>query len=228
MEKELRCCRMCLEILKERSLKVQLVTKSNLVAEDVDLLSSMAATVAITITTLKDCLSEQLEPGAPLPERRLDAMRTLNENGIPVSARIDPIIPGINDSEIKDLVSAACLAGAQHITSSTFKARHDSLRRICRAFPEKGEALKALFQRGGRIAGSLYLPMDTRRELMREVEQRALQEGVTFSSCREGLTLQTGISCDGSHLLSCKNHNNFTHNSGICRTKHRHIDEISM
>jgi DNA repair photolyase len=227
-ERDLRLCRGCLEILKERKLQVQVVTKSGLVTEDADLLSSMAATVAITITTLKHCLSEQLEPGAPLPEKRLDAMRILNENGIPVSARIDPIIPGINDSEIKDLVSEACLAGAQHITSSTFKARQDSLRRICRAFPEKGEALKALFQRGSRITGSLYLPVDTRRELMREVEQRALQKGVTFSSCREGLALQTGINCDGSHLLSCKNNNNFAHNSGICRTKHQHIDDRLM
>lgn len=226
-ERDLRLCRGCLEILKERELRVQLVTKSDLMVEDLDLLSSMAATVAITVTTLKDSLSQQLEPGAPLPGRRLDAMRILNKNGIPVSARIDPIIPGINDSEIRDLVSAACQAGAQHIIASTYKARPDSLRRICRAFPEKGKALKAMFQRGGRTAGTLYLPVEMRRELMRDVKQKTLQKGVTFSSCREGQILETGISCDGSHLLSCKNYNNFMNNSGIFQAKYRHIDDES-
>ncbi len=214
-ETGLRLSRGCLEILKERGLRVQVVTKSGLVAEDFDLLHSMSATVAITITTLKDDLSKQLEPGAPLPERRLDAIRILNENGISVSARIDPIIPGINDSEIRDLVSFACQAGAQHIISSTYKARHDSLRRICAAFPEKETALKALFQRGVRTAGYLYLPVEMRNDLMRAVKQKAWQEGVTFSTCREGQALETGISCDGSHLLSCKNYNNFTDNSLI-------------
>jgi len=98
-ERDLELSRGCLEILKERGLQVQVVTKSDLVAKDADLLRSMAATVAVTITTLKDSLSQRMEPGAPLPKRRLDAMRILNENEIPVSARVDPIIPGINDSE---------------------------------------------------------------------------------------------------------------------------------
>jgi len=86
-----------------------------------------------------------------LPKRRLDAMRILNENEIPVSARVDPIIPGINDSEIADLVSAARQAGALHITASTYKARQDSLKRICEAFPEKGEALRVLFCRAAAL-----------------------------------------------------------------------------
>ena len=47
----------------------------------------------------------------------------LTDSGVPVSARIDPIIPGINDSEIEDLVYAATHAGARHIVSSTYKAR---------------------------------------------------------------------------------------------------------
>ncbi len=204
VERDLGLCRGCLEILKERGLRVQMITKSDLVAKDADLLSDMVATVAITITTLKASLSQRLEPGAPSPERRLVAMRVLNENKIPVSARVDPIIPGINDSEIRDLVSAARQAGALHITASTYKARQDSLRRICVAFPEKGEALRGLFQRGGRTRGSLYLPWETRRRLMAEVEQEALREGMTFSSCREGLAPEPGLSCDGSHLLSCK------------------------
>jgi DNA repair photolyase len=203
LETDLRLTRRCLQILKDRDLSVQVVTKSHLVAEDANLLSSMKACVAITLTTLNDGVCRRLEPGAPLPGRRLDAMARLAKRGIAVSARIDPIIPGINDAEIEDLVIAACQAGAAHITSSTYKARPGSMRRIISAFPQEGEALKWLFQRGSRLAGSWYLPADIRSDLMAQVREMAICENVTFSSCREGMEAQPGINCDGSHLRSC-------------------------
>lgn len=206
MEKELELSRGCLQILKEKSLPVQIVTKSDLVIRDADLLSSMRSTVAISITTLSDSISRKLEPGAPSPSRRLMAIRRLTDYNIPVSARIDPIIPGINESEIEELVLAVCRAGAEHIISSTYKARKDNLRRVCSAFPRAGDALKVMFQRGCSISRSLYLSPDMRQELMREVERSALREGVTFSACREGFAPQDGINCDGTHLLLCKNH----------------------
>lgn len=203
MEKDLNLSRGCLQILKRRNLAVQVVTKSDLVIKDADLLASMRATVAITITTLDNSIARKLEKGAPLPERRLEAMRLLTERCIPVSARIDPIIPGINDSEIGSLVHAACQAGASHIISSTYKARSDSLKRICMAFPDDGERLKALYHKE-RNAGSLYLPLEMRKSLMSEVEQRATDAGVTFSTCREGFVPMCGVKCDGSHLVPCK------------------------
>ena len=201
-ETDLRLTRGCLQILKDRDLSIQVVTKSHLVAEDAEILAGMLACVAITLTTLKDGVCRRLEPGAPLPGRRLDAMTRLAKRGIAVSARIDPIIPGINDAEIEDLVIAACKAGAGHITSSTYKARPGSMRRIISAFPQEGEALKSLFQRGSRIAGSSYLPADVRGDLIEQVREKAIRENVTFSSCREGMAEQPGINCDGSHLRS--------------------------
>ncbi|MDM7940720.1 MAG: radical SAM protein [Methanothrix sp.] len=205
MEKELELSRGCLQILLEKNLPVQVITKSDLVIRDADLLSSMKSTVAISITTLSESISRKLEPGAPSPSRRLMAIRRLTECNIPVSARIDPIIPGINESEIEELVLAVCRAGAAHIVSSTYKARKDNLRRVCSAFPRAGDALKVMFQRGSRIYGSLYLSLDMRMGLMREVEKSALREGVTFSACREGIAPPDGINCDGTHLILCKN-----------------------
>lgn len=204
METDLFLSRGCLQILKRRDLAVQVVTKSDLVVRDADLLASMSATVAITITTLDSSLARKLEMGAPSPERRLDAMRLLKARGIPVCARIDPIIPGINDSEISSLVDAVHQAGAGHITSSTYKARSDSLKRICTIFPDAGERLRVLYQSGCRISGSLYLPLEIRRNLICEVEQRAIEAGVTFSACREGIASRYGVNCDGSHLVPCK------------------------
>jgi DNA repair photolyase len=147
-EEKLRLSRSCLEILRARGLAVQVVTKSHRVAQDADLLAGMRACVAITLTTLDDSLSRNLEGGAPLPGLRLKAMTRLADLGVPISARIDPIVPGINDTEIENLVSAACRAGARHITSSTLKARPGSLKRIINAFPEEGAALKILFAAG--------------------------------------------------------------------------------
>ena len=203
MEKYLRLSRGCLQILKELGLSVQVVTKSHLVAQDVELLADMSACVAITVTTLNDSICRRLEPGAPLPAKRLDAMAKLANQGVAVSARIDPIIPGINDEEIDDLVLAVSRAGARHITSSTYKARPENMKKIIFAFPQEGAALESLLARGGNVAGSYYLPAEIRSELMHRVKECAQLEGVTFSSCREGWATVPGTNCDGSHLLSC-------------------------
>lgn len=205
MEKDLLITRGCLQILKERQLKVQVITKSDLVCRDADLLSEMASAVNITITTLQEDLSKKLEPGAPLPQRRLEAIKKLRLRGIPVSVRLDPLIPGINDHEIEDIVSIACEAGAQHITSSTYKARPDSWRRIISSFPKEAITLAALFDDGSRVGGSRYMSRETRELLMRKVEGEALSRGITFASCREGLASKGDVLCDGSHMI-CKNH----------------------
>ena len=223
MEKDLRLSRGCLEILKKKDLRVQIVTKSDLVADDADLLSSMNAMVAVTITTLKESLWKRLEPGTVSPERRLNAIARLKESGIPISARIDPIIPGINDSEIEDLVFAVCKAGAMHITSSSYKARPDSLRRICSTFPREGEALKALLVKGCRIEGCQYLPSELRRGLMQEVNEKALQKGITFSTCREGFEEFGCANCDGSHLISYKCQGYSEHKSGYTKNKQQQL-----
>jgi DNA repair photolyase len=201
IEKGLRLTRGCLEILKAGDMSVQVMTKSNAICDDANLLGDMRAVVGITITGLNDSLAGMLEPGAPRPSKRLDAIRRLRDYGVQVSARIDPIIPGINDSGLSEIVSAVCNAGALHITSSTYKARQDSLKRLCSAFPEEGKALMALLERGERIGGGLYLPREIRRMIMLEVETAAAREGVTFAACREGLSSRSEISCDGSHLI---------------------------
>lgn len=201
LEEKLCLSRSCLKILRDRGLAVQVVTKSCLVARDAHLLAGMQSCVAMTLTTLDDSISRILESGAALPGQRLKAMEKLVALGVPVSARIDPIIPGINDEEIDDLVSAVSRAGARHISSSTYKARPGSIKRIVNAFPEQGAALQRLFAGGEVIGGSLYLPAELRMDLMERIAASAEVEGLTFSSCREGSEPAPGINCDGSHLL---------------------------
>jgi DNA repair photolyase len=200
MERDLHLTRECIKILMDSRLRLQLVTKSDIVTRDIDLLGSMSCVVSITLTTINDELSRRLEPGAPLPGRRMQAIRLLRSRGVPVTARLDPIIPGINDSEIEDLVSEVCRAGAVHITSSTYKSRPDSWKRLREAFPDESEALRAMFEKGGWTSGSRYLPNRVRFELMQKVKKAATENGTTFSTCREGFSNEAGVCCDGSHL----------------------------
>ncbi len=200
IEKEHKRTRACLELLKD--FKILIITKGDLVTRDIDLLKNMRASVSITITTLDDSLARKLEPNAPAPEKRLNALQRLVENEIPVSCRIDPVIPGINET-CGALVEELAAIGVTHVTSSTLKLRFDSWQRITSAFPEKAEELKTLyFQRGERIQNSQYLPREIRFELMKKVRSECEKRGITFAACREGFRLNTAKSCDGTHLIA--------------------------
>ncbi len=90
---------------------VGIVTKSNLITRDIDILSRMAARnlakVAISVTTLDPKLARIMEPRAPTPPRRLEALRQLAAAGIPTSVMVAPIVPAINDAEIERILDAA-------------------------------------------------------------------------------------------------------------------------
>jgi DNA repair photolyase len=203
IEARLRRTRSCLELFAKEECRVLVVTKSDLVARDVDLLVKMPAVVSVTITTLDEKLSSKLEPNAPRPQRRLKAIEKLVDGGIPVTARLDPIIPRLNDADIEQTVEAAAASGVKHVTSSSFKPRPDGWRRIQQVFPQVASELAPLyFEHGEGHHNSRYLPLELRLELMMKVKKTCDENGVTFSSCREGFQrLATGSSCDGSHLI---------------------------
>lgn len=129
-------------------------------------------------------------------------METLRSKGVPVAVRMVPIISFINAQEIGELgrYHLQCRR-ALHVTTSTYKARPDSLRRIYLEFPDQARTLKSLFSQGKRMGGSLYLPSEVRRIAMEAVAGACRKAGVTFSACREGMQDMLGaIPCDGSHL----------------------------
>jgi DNA repair photolyase len=117
VERRLGITRGCLEVLAEARNPVAVVTKNHLVTRDVDLLADLArhdaASVAISLTTLDAELKRVLEPRTSSPRRRLAAVESLAEAGVPVGVMTAPIIPGINDHELPALLSAAADAGAQ-------------------------------------------------------------------------------------------------------------------
>jgi DNA repair photolyase len=193
--------RRCLEILAENNCRIQIITKSNIVTRDDDLLAKVPATVALTITTDDDNLAKILEPYAPSPSQRLRAAQDLTKAGIPVSVRIDPIIPSVNDQPQK-LIATLAGIGVKHVTCSTYKAKADNWMRLSQALPKVMEQLKPLyFQEGERIGGSALLPRDYRFKILKAVRDVALAHGLQFGVCREGLAQLNTAACDGSWLM---------------------------
>ena len=193
--------RRCLEILSESNCKIQIITKSNLVARDDDLLGKVPSMVALTITTDDDQLAKLIEPHAPPPSQRLRAAQDLIKAGIPVSVRIDPVIPTLNDQPQK-LIAELANIGVKHITCSTYKAKADNWMRLTQAMPKVAETLKPLyFQQGEKIGGSTLLPKEFRFKLLKGVRDLALEKGMRFGVCREGLAQLNTAACDGSWLM---------------------------
>jgi len=193
--------RRCLEILAERNCKIQIITKSNLVVRDDDLLSEIPSTVAFTITTDDDNIAKLIEPHAPLPSQRLRAAQDLIKSNVAVSVRIDPIIPFVNDQPQK-LISVLASIGVKHLTCSTFKAKPDNWRRIVQAIPKVAENLKPLyFQQGEKIGGNTLLPKEFRFKLLKSVRDLAVANNMKFGVCREGLPELNTALCDGSWLM---------------------------
>jgi DNA repair photolyase len=179
---------------------LQVVTKSDLVVRDIDILRNVPCVVSLTVLTADDGLSGKLEPGAPVSSRRLKAIETLVEEGIPTTVRIDPVIPFLND-DLAELVETVAGLGVLHVTSSSYKVKPDNWRRFSAAFPEVAEKLKPLyFSEGERIGGSTYLPQKLRFGLMKKAKELAESRSLKFGCCREGFSLNSAV-CDGSWAI---------------------------
>jgi len=109
------------EFARHRGFELGIVTKSQLIVRDLELLREVARnnslSIHITVTTLNVELARILEPRAPRPDLRMDAVRQLSEAGINVGISCSPVLPGITDSpaDLEAVVRAAAAAGARHI-----------------------------------------------------------------------------------------------------------------
>ncbi len=117
IERQLKLTRGCLEVLAECRNPVGIVTKNNLVTRDIDLLQELArfhaTVVLVSITTLDTDLRKRMEPRTSPPKARLNAVRKLADAGIPVGIMMAPIIPGLTDPEIPEILKQAAEHGAQ-------------------------------------------------------------------------------------------------------------------
>lgn len=116
-EKDQKITRHLLEILWEFRHPVAIITRGSLIERDLDILGPMAAEglvqVGVSLVTMDARLSRQMEPRAPAPARRLAMIRALRAAGVPLRAQVAPVIPGLTDHEMEQIVHAAHEAGAE-------------------------------------------------------------------------------------------------------------------
>ncbi|HKD78854.1 MAG TPA: radical SAM protein [Candidatus Angelobacter sp.] len=111
------------EFAQHEGLSLGLVSKSDLILRDLDLLRAISLknrlSIHITVTTMKVRLARILEPRAPRPDLRLKAVKELVAAGIHTSVNCAPVLPGITDSpaDVESLVRAAAEAGARSVAA---------------------------------------------------------------------------------------------------------------
>jgi DNA repair photolyase len=139
VEEKYLSTRACLSLLAGTGLPVSILTKSDLVLRDLDLLEKFGdIEVGFSITTADDRIAEILEPGAPPPSRRFAAIERLNASGIRTWVFISPVIPGIGDTgdSLRAILCAARTSGARDV-------EYDPLN----CYPSAVSNLKRVFER---------------------------------------------------------------------------------
>jgi len=116
IERRWEVTREILKVLARTHHPVGIVTKSALILRDLDILAPMAreglVKVALSVTSLDREVGRKMEPRAPTPAKRIEAILELSKAGVPVSVMVAPIIPAINDAEIEAILTTAREAGA--------------------------------------------------------------------------------------------------------------------
>lgn len=166
LEGRLQITRRCLEVLAECRQPVGLITKNRLIVRDRDLLAALAdhraVSVAVSLTTLDPKLAAVMEPRTSRPKDRLRAISELADAGIPVSAMLAPIIPGLNDHEIPRLLEAAAAAGAGSASWAMLRLPHQVktifLDWLRINYPQRAGRIEGLIRgmHGGRLYGARF------------------------------------------------------------------------
>ena len=157
------------ELALHAGLDLGIITKSNLILRDADLLRKVAERnqlyVNLTITTLDAGLARILEPRAPRPDLRLEAVRKLNEAGVPAGVICAPVVPGITDDpkSLDALVRATREAGGRYIFANPLFLKPCSasifLPFLEKEFPRLVESYKK------RYASRAFLPASYRKRI---------------------------------------------------------------
>ena len=116
VERRMKVTRSILEVLARTRHPVAIITKSALIARDIDLLKDMARDglvgVAVSITTLDNELKRAMEPQTASPQARLRTVAALSAAGIPTTVMVAPVIPALNDHELEAILAASAENGA--------------------------------------------------------------------------------------------------------------------
>jgi DNA repair photolyase len=193
IERDLKITRAILEALWRARHPVAIVTKSNLVLRDLDILAPMAAAklarVSVSVTTLDPTLARKLEPRAPRANLRLEAIRRLADAGVPTTVLAAPMIPALNDDELEAILEAAAAAGAGSASYILLRLPLEIkalfIEWLEAHFPERKKRVLALLRETRR--GKLYDPSWGKRMKGEGVYAELLARRFELASKRLGL-----------------------------------------
>jgi DNA repair photolyase len=194
------------EFSRHSGLEIGIVTKSNLVLRDVELLREIGkrnrVLVNVTITTMNADLARILEPRAPRPDLRMDAVRKLNAEGVRAGVICAPVLPGITDAphDLESLVCATSQAGGAYISANSLFLKPCSaavfLPFLEKEFPQLVESYRKRYQDRAFVSASFSKRLS---ELMKRLrakygvgrrgERHAAQDSALSSDDHEQLKL---------------------------------------
>lgn len=161
-----RLTQRCLAVCLEAANPIFLVTKSYLVVRDAELLARLSqrcgARVWLSIPFADDAVARRVETGAPPPSRRFEAIEKLTRAGVNVGVFVAPVIPGLNDHQIADVLRRAAAAGATKASYTAVRlpgaVREVFFARLRERVPERAGRVEQRLRdiRGGRISESRF------------------------------------------------------------------------
>src|SRR6476661_5060977 len=170
------------EFSRHQGLSLGMVTKSDLILRDLDLLRVIAANnrlrIHITITTTNASLARILEPRAPRPDLRFNAVQKLIAAGIPTSVNCAPVLPGITDShrDLESVVRTAAEAGALSVAAIPLFLKPCSEKIFMPFLQENFPHLVPLYK--ARFADRAFLPMEYRKRVSALVKRLCRRHGI--------------------------------------------------
>jgi DNA repair photolyase len=179
------------EFARHEGLSLGLVTKSDLIVRDLDLLRAIAARnrlrIHITITTTNTNLARILEPRAPRPDLRFRAVKKLVDAGISTSVNCAPILPGITDfpKDLERVVCAAAAAGAMSVAAIPLFLKPCSAKIFIPFLQENFPRLVPLYK--ARYADRAFLPLNYRKRISALVSKLCRRYGIGVRNHDSGI-----------------------------------------
>jgi DNA repair photolyase len=170
------------EFSRHEGLSLGLVTKSDLILRDLDLLRAIAARnrlrIHVTVTTTDTDLARILEPRAPRPDLRFKAIAALSAAGIHSSVNCAPVLPGITDSprSLENVVRGAAAAQARSVAAIPLFLKPCSEKIFMPFLEENFPHLVPLYKT--RYAGRAFLPVNYKKRISALVRSLCLKHGV--------------------------------------------------
>jgi len=184
------------ELARHSGLSIGIVTKSNLVTRDTEILRCLGkhnrVFVNLTVTTVDVELARKLEPRAPRPDLRLEAVRQLNIAGVDAGVICAPVLPHITDTKasLEALVKAASEAGAKYIFANPLFLKPCSAAVFLPFLEEHFPALVELYR--ARYADRAFLPKGYAQRLSQLVAALRRKYGIGNDHARLSRTTHQG------------------------------------